>query len=233
MSLSEIIKYGPSLLEGFFITIALGLLSFIIAVILGFGSALLALSKHRLLRSISKIYTTIIRGIPDIVLIFLIFFGLQELMNQLTELLNLSPIFLDPFVSGIITIGLIFGAFISETFRGALMSVPKGQFESSIALGMSKPHFYRRIIFPQAMRFALPGLSNNWLVMLKTTALVSLIGLHDLVFIANNAGKATRLSFDFYLVTALGFLLLTSASILIIKYLERHYSTGFNNEVSL
>ena len=113
------------------------------------------------------------------------------------------------------------------------MAVPKGQFESCTALGMSKSYYYRRIIFPQAMRFALPGLSNNWLVMLKTTALVSLIGLHDLVFIANNAGKATRLSFDFYLVTALGFLLLTSVSILLIKYLERHYNTGFKNEVSL
>lgn len=113
------------------------------------------------------------------------------------------------------------------------MTVPRGQFESCIALGMPKAYFYRRVIFPQAMRFALPGLSNNWLVMLKTTALVSLIGLHDLVFIANNAGKATRLSFDFYMVTALGFLLLTTVSIVIIKYLERHYSTGFSNEVSL
>lgn len=231
--MSEIIKYGPSLLEGFFITIALGVFSFFIAAALGFGSALLSFSRVRLLRYISKLYTTIIRGVPDIVLIFLIFYGLQTLLNFLTELVGLNPIFLNPFVSGVITIGLIFGAFISETFRGALMAVPKGQFESCTALGMSKGHFYRRVIFPQAMRFALPGLSNNWLVMLKTTALVSLIGLHDLVFIANNAGKATRLSFDFYLVTALGFLLLTSVSILLIKYLERHYNTGFKNEVSL
>ncbi|WP_270049273.1 ABC transporter permease [Ignatzschineria rhizosphaerae] len=231
--MSEIIQYGPSLLEGFFITITLGVLSFFIAAGLGFGSALLSFSKHRSLRFVSKIYTTIIRGIPDIVLIFLLFFGLQELLNTITESIGLGTILLNPFISGIITIGLIFGAFISETFRGALMAVPKGQFESCIALGMSKAYFYRRIIFPQAMRFALPGLSNNWLVMLKTTALVSLIGLHDLVFIANNAGKATRLSFDFYLVTALGFLLLTSVSILIIKYLEHHYSTGYKDEVSL
>lgn len=231
--MSEIIKYGPSLLEGFFITITLGLFSFFIAAGLGLGSALLSFSKHRSLRLLSKTYTTLIRGIPDIVLIFLLFYGLQELMNFLTEMLGLNIIFLNPFVSGIITIGLIFGAFISETFRGALIAVPKGQFESCIALGMPKIRFYRRVIFPQAMRFALPGLSNNWLVMLKTTALVSLIGLHDLVFIANNAGKATRMSFDFYMVTALGFLVLTSVSIFIIKYLERRYSTGFNNEVSL
>ena len=231
--MSEIINYGPSLLEGFFITITLGVFSFFIAAALGLGSALLSFSKHRSLRFVSKLYTTVIRGIPDIVLIFLIFFGLQTFLNFLTDLAGISPLFLNPFVSGIITIGLIFGAFISETFRGALIAVPKGQFESCIALGMTKMRFYRLVIFPQAMRFALPGLSNNWLVMLKTTALVSLIGLHDLVFIANNAGKATRLSFDFYMVTALGFLLLTSASILIIKYLERHYSTGFKNEVSL
>ncbi len=231
--MSEIIKFSPSLLEGFFITITLGVFSFFIAVALGLGSALLSFSQIKPLRFLSTLYTTLIRGIPDIVLIFLIFYGLQTLLNSITDALGLDPLFLNPFVSGVITIGLIFGAFISETFRGALMAVPKGQFESCIALGMSKTYFYRRIIFPQAMRFALPGLSNNWLVMLKTTALVSLIGLHDLVFIANNAGKATRLTFDFYLVTALGFLLLTTVSIFIIKYLERHYSTGFKNEVSL
>lgn len=231
--MSEIIKFGPSLLEGFFITIALGVCSFFIAVALGLGSALLSFSKFRALRLLAKTYTTLIRGIPDIVLIFLLFYGIQELMNLITETLGLNTIFLNPFVSGVITIGLIFGAFISETFRGALIAVPKGQFESCIALGMPQSRFYRRVIFPQAMRFALPGLSNNWLVMLKTTALVSLIGLHDLVFIANNAGKTTKLTFDFYMVTALGFLALTTVSIFIIKYLERRYSTGFHNEVSL
>lgn len=231
--MSEIINYGPSLLEGFFITIALGVLSFVIAVFLGLGSAMLSFSKHRPIRALSKIYTTVIRGIPDIVLIFLLFFGIQTLLNLITDFLGLTPLFLNPFVSGIITIGLIFGAFISETFRGAILAVPKGQFESCIALGMPKKRYYRRIIFPQAMRFALPGLSNNWLVMLKTTALVSLIGLHDLVFMANNAGKATRMTFDFYMVTALGFLALTSVSILLIKFLEKRYSVGFKSEVSL
>src|SRR5699024_4912620 len=119
-----------------FITIALGVLSFFVAAALGLGSALLSFSSHRSLRFISKIYTTVILGVPDIVLIFLLFFGLQELLNHVTELLGLSTILLNPFVSGTITIGIIFGAFISETFRGALISVPKGQFESCIALGM-------------------------------------------------------------------------------------------------
>lgn len=231
--MKEIIQYSPSLLEGFFLTIALGLLSFLLALIFGFGAALLSFSQKWILRTVVMLYTTLIRGIPDLVLIFLFFFGIQELLNWGTNLLERPPIFLTPFISGVLTIGFYFGAFITETFRGAIKAIPRGQVEAGVAIGMPKMKIYRRIMFPQALRFALPGLSNNWLVLLKTTALVSLIGLHDLVFMTNNAGKATRLTFDFYMVAAIGFLLFTSASIWVINRLETKYSVGFKSEISL
>ncbi len=231
--MNEIIEYSPSLLEGFFLTITLGITSFLAALFFGLGAAFLSFSQSKTLRFTISSYTTIIRGIPDLVLIFLFFYGIQELLNWITGLVGTRNIFLTPFISGVITIGFYFGAFITETFRGAILAVPKGQVEASVALGMPKNHIYRRILFPQAMRFALPGLSNNWLVLLKTTALVSLIGLQDLVFMANNAGKATRLTFNFYMVASIGFLLFTSLSILVIRLLERRYSLGFSTEVSI
>ncbi len=231
--MNEIIEYSPSLLEGFFLTITLGITSFLAALFFGLGAAFLSFSQSKTLRFTISSYTTIIRGIPDLVLIFLFFYGIQELLNWITGLIGTRNIFLTPFISGVITIGFYFGAFITETFRGAILAVPKGQVEASVALGMPKNHIYRRILFPQAMRFALPGLSNNWLVLLKTTALVSLIGLQDLVFMANNAGKATRLTFNFYMVASIGFLLFTSLSILVIRFLERRYSLGFSTEVSI
>lgn len=231
--MNEIIEYSPSLLEGFFLTITLGITSFLAALFFGLGAAFLSFSQSKTLRFTISSYTTIIRGIPDLVLIFLFFYGIQELLNWIMGLIGTKNIFLTPFISGVITIGFYFGAFITETFRGAILAVPKGQVEASVALGMPKNHIYRRILFPQAMRFALPGLSNNWLVLLKTTALVSLIGLQDLVFMANNAGKATRLTFNFYMVASIGFLLFTSLSILVIRFLERRYSLGFSTEVSI
>src|SRR5699024_1156884 len=158
--MNEIIEYSPSLLEGFFLTITLGITSILAARFIGLVAAFLSFSQSKTLRFTISSYTTIIRGIPDLVLIFLFFYGIQELLNWITGLIGTKNIFLTPFISGVITIGFYFGAFITETFRGAILAVPKGQVEASVALGMPKNHIYRRILFPQAMRFALPGLSN-------------------------------------------------------------------------
>ncbi len=229
-SLNDLYLYREALFDGFLLSVKLGLVSLIPALILGALFALFSLSSSRFLRSSAYLYTTMVRGIPDIVLIFLFFFGLQEGLNHLSESFGIKRIQLDPFVSGVITIGFIFGAFIAETFRGAILALPPGQLESCTALGMNRGRTYRRIIFPQAMRYALPGLSNNWLVLLKATALVSLVGLKDSVGIASDAGGATRNYLAFYLVAALGYLLLTALSILVIRYLERRFNVGATRE---
>lgn len=175
---------------------------------------------------ITDIYTTLIRGIPDLVLMLLIFYGLQMSLNELTEYLGISQINIDPFVAGVLTIGFIYGAYFTETFRGAFMIVPKGQIEAAIAYGFSPWQIFRIILFPQMMRFALPGIANNWQVTLKATALVSIIGLADVVKATQNAGKGTYHFFLFTIVAAAIYLFFTTISNLVLLWLERRYEVG-------
>ena len=219
--------YGPSIFEGTVLTLEVSLASLIIAMLLGICGALAKLSGARSLRLVAQIYTTIIRGIPDLVLMLLIFFGGQVLINQLGPMIGYDDyIDINPFIAGVSTIGFIFGAYMTETFRGAILAVSKGQLEAGTAYGMSAFMVFRRITLPQMVRHALPGFGNNWLVLVKTTALVSIIGLDDMVRKAGLAAGATRKPFTFYLVVAINYLLITTISIYILKYLERRYSVG-------
>jgi arginine/ornithine transport system permease protein len=125
------------------------------------------------------------------------------------------------------TLGFIYGAYMTETFRGAILAVPHGQLEAGYAYGLRRAQVFVRILLPQMIRHALPGFGNNWLVLLKATALVSIIGLDDMVRKATLAAGSTREPFTFYLVIALDYLVLTTISVLVLKALERHYSAGF------
>ena len=218
--------YGPQLLAGTWETIKLAVLSLVVAIILGLIAASAKLSKNGLARFVAALYTTLIRGIPDLVLLLLIFFSLQIYLNEFTDALNLGYIDIEPFSAGVLTLGFIYGAYFTETFRGAFMAVPKGQAEAAQAYGFSRWQSFSRIQFPQMMRHALPGLGNNWQVLLKATALVSLIGLNDLVKVAQNAGNVTFKVFLFIGVTALIYLALTSLSNLVLYYLEKRYNVG-------
>jgi arginine/ornithine transport system permease protein len=158
----------------------------------------------------------------------LIFFGGQVLINHLAAFVGYEEyIDINPFLAGVITIGFIFGAYMTETFRGAILAVPGGQLEAGYAYGMSRFQVFRRILIPQMVRHALPGFGNNWLVLLKTTALVSIIGLDDMVRKASLAAGATRMPFTFYVVVALGFLAFTTISVALLYWAERRYSVGF------
>ena len=219
--------YGPSIFEGTVLTLEVSLASLLIAMLLGISGALAKLSGARSLQLIAQVYTTIIRGIPDLVLMLLIFFGGQVFINQLGATLGYEGyIDINPFIAGVSTIGFIFGAYMTETFRGAILAVSKGQLEAGTAYGMSGFMVFRRITLPQMVRHALPGFGNNWLVLVKTTALVSIIGLDDMVRKAGLAAGATRKPFTFYLVVAINYLLITTISIYILKQLERRYSAG-------
>ena len=219
--------YGPSIIEGTVLTLEVSLASLFIAMLLGICGALAKLSGARSLRLIAQMYTTIIRGIPDLVLMLLIFFGGQVFINQLGPLVGYDDyIDINPFIAGVSTIGFIFGAYMTETFRGAILAVNKGQLEAGTAYGMSSFMVFRRITLPQMVRHALPGFGNNWLVLVKTTALASIIGLDDMVRKAGLAAGATRKPFTYYLVVAILYLLITTISIYILKYLERRYSVG-------
>ena len=217
----------PSLIEGAGTTLAVALCSLLIAVVLGMAGALMKLSRSRLLKSAATVYTTVIRGVPDLVLMLLIFYGGQLAINEIAPKFGAREVIdINPFIAGVATIGFIFGAYLTETFRGAMMAVPPGQREAGIAYGMTPVQVFLRIVFPQMVRFALPGFANNWLVLVKSTALVSVIGLSDMMNRAGLAAGTTREPFTFYLTVAALYLVITTVSVLLLKALEKRYSLG-------
>jgi arginine/ornithine transport system permease protein len=223
--------YGPELFAGAMVTMELAFLSLALALILGLLGASAKLSDNRPLRAIATTYTTCIRGVPDIVMMMLFYYGGQLAVNSLSDALweayEIDFFFqFDPFISGVVTIGLIFGAYMTETFRGAFLAVDTGQIEAARAYGFSRWHTFRRIIFPQMLRHALPGIGNNWQVLLKTTALVSIIGLTDMVRVAEEAAKAERMPFHFFIPVAFVYLSLTAVSELFIKWLDIRANVG-------
>ena len=218
--------YGPLLLSGTWMTIQLALLSLLLSVIIGLIGASSKLSNIKALRYIATAYTTLIRSVPDLVIMLLLFYSLQLGLNQITEALQMDQIDINPFVAGVITLAFIYGAYFTETFRGAFQSVPRGQIEAAMAYGMTPWQVFHRVLFPQMMRFALPGIGNNWQVLIKATALVSIIGLTDIVKITQDAGRSTMQLFFFSIVAAAIYLAITTVSNLILIWLERRYSAG-------
>ncbi|RWR00754.1 amino acid ABC transporter permease [[Pantoea] beijingensis] len=218
--------YSEVILKGAAVTLELALSSLLIAVILGLIGAGAKLSSNRGIVLIFEAYTTLIRGVPDLVLMLLIFYGLQIALNQLTDLIGIAQFDIDPMTAGIITLGFIYGAYFTETFRGAYLSVPKGQIEAATAFGFTGSQIFRRILFPGMMRFALPGIGNNWQVILKATALVSLLGLEDVVKATQLAGKSTWQPFWFAIVAGIIYLIFTTFSNGVLWWLERRYSVG-------
>ena len=218
--------YGELIANGTWMTIKLALLSMLAAVLIGLLGASSKLSGSRALRAVATTYTTLIRSVPDLVIMLLLFYSLQMLLNQFTEALQLEQIDIDPFLAGVITLGFIYGAYFTETFRGAFQSVPRGQIEAATAYGLSTWQVFHRVLFPQMMRFALPGIGNNWQVIIKSTALVSIIGLSDVVKATQDAGKSTMQMFYFGMVSGLLYLLITTVSNGVLLWLEQRYSAG-------
>ncbi len=223
--------YGPSIIEGTVLTINVSLTSLLLATILGVSGALAKLSASRFLRFVAGLYTTVIRGIPDLVLMLLVFYGGQMLINQVAYSIGYEDyIDINPYIAGVLTIGFIFGAYMAETFRGAILAVPGGQLEAGAAYGMSPAQVIVRILLPQMVRHAIPGFGNNWLVLTKATALVSIIGLDDMVRKASLASGATRMPFTFYSVVAINYLIITTVSIYLLQWLENRYSLGVEKD---
>ncbi|WP_410014192.1 histidine ABC transporter permease HisQ [Sodalis sp. C49] len=218
--------YSQLIINGALVTLELALTSVVLSVIIGLIGAGAKLSRSRTLAGIFDGYTTLIRGVPDLVLMLLIFYGLQIALNSLTEAIGMDQIDIDPMAAGIITLGFIYGAYFTETFRGAFMAVPRGQIEAATAFGFSGVQIFRRIMFPAMMRFALPGIGNNWQVILKATALVSLLGLNDVVKATQLAGKGTYQPFYFAIVAGVVYLIFTTLSNGVLLWLTRRYSMG-------
>ena len=225
--MDTVVAYLPAILKGTSITIAVAVCSLVLAVLLGLLGAWGKLARSRAANAATGAYTTLIRGVPDLVLMLLLFYGGQQLLNDLGAATKWwGYIEINHFTAAVFTIGFIYGACMTETFRGAYLSIPRGEVEAGIACGMSGGLVFRRIVGPQLVRYALPGFGNNWLVLLKTTALVSVLGLHELVWESFTAGRSTRQLFTFFFVTLVIYLVLTAVSDIGLRWLDRRYSAG-------
>lgn len=221
--MANVIEYLPLLLTGLKMTLLLAVCSMIVGLSLGLLLALAKLSPNAWISRPVFAVTNFMRGIPEFLVLLLIYFGGTQVLN---DLFPESGFEISPFGAGLLALSLIFAAYASETFRSAFLSVPKGQIEAGRAYGFSAWKTFRYIQMPQIWRIALPGLGNLWQGMVKDTALVSIVGLDDLMRKAQQASQTTREPFNFFLVASLMFLAITLVSMWVIARLEKRASRG-------
>ena len=219
--------FGAQLAVGTLMTVEIALAALALGLLLGLGGAAAKLSRFRALRLIGGLYTTLVRGVPELLVVLIVFFGASLAVQGVARWFGHDGyVEVSPFVAGVIALGLAFGAYATEVFRGAFQAVPPGQIEAAMAVGMSRRLTFLRIRLPQVWRFALPGLGNLFLVLLKDTALVSVIGLDELMRKSTIAVSYTKEPFTFYLAAAFIYLAMTAVSMIGLHYLERRSSRG-------
>ena len=204
----------------------------ITAILIGFLFALiftpLKLSNNKILNLIANCYTTVIRGVPELLVIYLFFFGGSGAVMFVASIFGYNDyIEINAFITGSFAIGIISGAYSTEVFRGAIQSIDKGQFEASKVLGLKKPIHFFKVIMPQMLRLAIPNLSNVWQITLKDTSLISVTGLVEIMRQSYIAAGSTRDPLFFYSFAAVLYLLLTFFSLKLINRLEIKYSKGY------
>ena len=209
------------LLAGTLMTIRITLAATLLGICLGLLGATARLSNVALLRVVGGAYVGVIRGIPELLIVFLIYFGSSRLLMAVASLFGYHEyIELNPFIAGVLALGLTFGGYATEVFRGAFLAIHQGQTEAAQALGLSKVRVFFGIILPQAWRIALPGLGNLILILMKDTALVSVIGLEELTRKTSMVVNATREPFTWYFTAAVMYLFLTMITTMVLRYME-------------
>ena len=193
--------WGDELLAGLWITISLAVATLPFGLALGFLVALARRSRRWWANDLAAAFTTVFRGLPELLTLFLIYYGGAALIQRAYGLVGGGYIEVSPFVAGMVALGLVFAAFAAEVFLSAFKGIPNGQDEGAAALGLSRWQTMRLVIFPQLVRLALPGLANLWLILLKDTALVSVIAVDDLMRQTRVAAGSEREPFFFYAVT--------------------------------
>ncbi|MCZ8186467.1 MAG: ABC transporter permease [Beijerinckiaceae bacterium] len=221
--------WGDELLAGALVTISIALATLPFGLALGLAIAVAKRSRSWTLRTFATLYTTIFRGVPELLTLYIIYFGVQVLAQRLWTAMGLSGNFdMSPFLAGMVALGVVLAAFSAEVWLGALNAIQKGQREAAAALGLTKWQAFRLVVFPQLMRVALPGLGNNWMVLLKETSLVSVITLQDTMFIATRANVVTKEPFLFFGVAALIYLFFSVISTWGFDRLENRANRGYS-----
>lgn len=229
--LLQLLSYGPTgwgdeIAAGAWLTIRLAVATLPVGLALGLIIALAKRSRSVLLRGLSEAFSTVFRALPELLTLFIVFYGGQILMQSVVRLFTDRSVEANGFVAGMIALGLVFAAYASEVFTAAFNGIPKGQWEGASAIGLSRGKTLRLVILPQLLRLALPGLSNLWLVLLKDTALVSVIALNDLIRMTSVAVGTTKEPFFFYFVACMIYLALSIISSFGIGAIERWAERG-------
>ena len=220
--------WGDELLIATMMTIAVSITAMLIGFIFALIFTPLKLSKSKFLNLIGNCYTTVIRGVPELLVIYLFFFGGSGAVMYVASIFGYNEyIEINAFITGSFAIGIISGAYSTEVFRGAIQSIDKGQFEASKVLGLKKPVHFFKVIMPQMLRLAIPNLSNVWQITLKDTSLISVTGLVEIMRQSYIAAGSTRDPLFFYSFAAILYLLLTFLSMKLINKLEVRYSRGY------
>ncbi len=212
--------YLPLMYTATLMTLGLAVCSLLLGLLLSMLFVTLETSKWRCISKPTVVAITLLRGLPEILVVFLIYFGAPEVI----ELVTGTYVELGPFGCGVVALSIIFAAYASQSLRGAIQAIPAGQWGSGAALGLSRGYTFVHIIMPQVWRHALPGLSNQWLVLLKDTALVSLIGVHDIMRQTELINTNTHQPFTWYSFAALIYLGVTLVSQVIIRKLEWRFT---------
>jgi len=218
--------WGDEILLGAWLTIRLALATLPVGLAIGFLVALAKRSESKIARGFGEAFSTIFRGLPELLTLFIIYFGGQLLLQMIIRFFTDATVEANGFVAGVIALGIVFAAYASEVFTAAFNGIPSGQWEGAKALGLHRWHTMRLVILPQLLRIALPGLANLWLVLLKDTALVSVIALNDLLRMTSYAVSTTKEPFFFYLVACLIYLLMSIVSSFGINAIERWSERG-------
>jgi len=214
--------WGDELLVGLGLTLRLAILSFAFGTLLGLLAALGELYGGRFLSAVLVGYGVVLRSVPELLVVFLFFFGGSFALGALFSLVGFEGyVDVNAFWAGVAALSLIQGAYTSEVFRGAILAVPKGSIEAARSLGMGRLRAFQLVTLPIAVRYAFPGLCNMWMVVVKNTPFVSAIGLEDLIRAAGTAGENTKQFFSFYGAVLVGYLLLSGVTMAVQWAIDR------------
>jgi polar amino acid transport system permease protein len=222
--------WGDEFFFGFIMTLKISLSAYALAVLFGFLGTTAKLSQNRLSRSIALVYTTVVRALPEILMVLIVYFSVAGLAERALVAAGLvdKHFQFNPFWAAVFALAFVSGAFMTEVLRAARLAVPDGQIEAATAIGMSSFQIFRRIVFPQMMRHAIPGMGNLWLSITKDSAIVAVLGaFSELLYTGYRAAAATKEYVFFYGLTAVLFLLITLVSLAIIQWIELRLNRGY------
>jgi octopine/nopaline transport system permease protein len=235
VGLFELMRWGDTgwldeMVWATLVTLAVALAGFSVGAVMGTVGARAKLSQSRIAQAAADTYTTVLRGIPDLLVIYLFYFGGSAALSAIGKMFGHDGfIGMPAFLIGALAIGIVSGAYQTEVFRGAYLAIAPGELEAARAMGMQKWTLLRRIVIPQVLRFAIPGLGNVWQLVLKESALISVTGLVELLRQAQVGAGSTRQPFVFFFVATVLYLLLTSASGYVLRRAEAHARRGLRS----